>query len=57
MKQTLRHVAFITVMSLFGLTGQAQAVCLSPVGDLDGSGITNVVDVQCQLLSILWTSE
>ena len=41
----------------FGSTSPAQglALCLDPVGDLDGSGVTNVVDVQCELIAILWT--
>ena len=31
MKQTLRHVAFITVMSLFGLTGQPKQSVYLPL--------------------------
>ncbi len=32
----------------------AQADCLTPIGDINGSGSTDVVDVQCSILSSLW---
>jgi hypothetical protein len=38
--------------------GQAQAQsqsCLIPAGDVDGSGLTNVSDVQCFILTGLWS--
>lgn len=37
------------------LASVANATCLDPVGDLTGSGTTNVTDVQCAILSVLWT--
>jgi hypothetical protein len=37
-----------------GSPGVAQAECLTPPGDVDGSGLTNVVDVQCALVTSLW---
>jgi hypothetical protein len=30
------------------------AACLSPAGDVNGSGETNIVDVQCGLVTTLW---
>lgn len=41
----------------FGLASAAHAVCLDPPGDLDGSGTTGVVDVQCSILLALWVIE
>lgn len=29
--------------------------CLSPVGDVNGNGATNIVDVQCLILTSLWS--
>lgn len=33
----------------------AMATCLDPLGDIDSSGETNVVDVQCAILLNLWS--
>ncbi|NUN13827.1 MAG: FG-GAP repeat protein [Myxococcales bacterium] len=46
----------IILWSLLLMTAnQAKGSCLSPVGDLNGNGITNVGDVQCIILTVLWT--
>ena len=34
---------------------RARASCAPVPGDLDGSGLMNVVDVQCGILSVLWS--
>jgi hypothetical protein len=36
------------------LMGSAQADCLSPPGDLTSDGVTDVMDVQCTILTLLW---
>lgn len=36
-------------------SGPASAACLSPPGDIDGSGDTNVADVACTLLTNVWS--
>lgn len=33
----------------------AHAYCLDPLGDINGDGGTNVVDVQCSIVTTLWT--
>jgi hypothetical protein len=35
-------------------TPEVLATCLAPPGDITGSGVTNVVDVQCGLVATLW---
>ena len=42
------------VVTLYGAQ-PAIAQCLDPLGDLNLDASTNVVDVQCSILSTLWT--
>ena len=48
-RQTLTILA--TFALLFMSLAPAQAVCVDPPGDVTGDGQTNVVDVQCSILS------
>ena len=55
----MRHAfaVFSVVFLLLSTPQTAQAAgCLQPVGDVDGSGFVNVVDVQCAILvsPVLW---
>lgn len=45
--------AAIAVLAVVGGAKTATAACLAPPGDIDQSGVTNVVDVQCAIVSAL----
>ena len=52
----LRTLLFISLTAFVGVItplSEAQAICLDPPGDATASGITNVVDVQCYILTVL----
>lgn len=44
---------FVCYLSTTALRSHAYAACSVPPGDIDGSGTTNVVDVQCAIVSAL----
>lgn len=50
--RTISVGALVTVALLGSPAARAQ--CLDPAGDVDGDGITNVTDVQCAILAVLW---
>ena len=45
--------ALLALASGWAMPGTAQGACLDPPADLDGSGATNVVDVQCGIVTAL----
>ncbi len=47
-------VGFAWVVALVLPSAPARAACLSPPGDVNGSGDTSVVDVQCLIIVALW---
>ncbi len=50
------RMARLAALVALGLPLRVAAVpCALPFGDLDGSGTTTVVDVQCGILVVLWT--
>ncbi|GMV40124.1 MAG: hypothetical protein AMXMBFR64_18400 [Myxococcales bacterium] len=49
----MRWLLVLVVLTL--PSPEARAACLSPPGDVNGSGATDVVDVQCLILTTLWT--
>lgn len=49
----IRRIA--PLAALVALSSPAAGICLSPPGDLDGSGATTVTDVQCSILANLWS--
>ncbi len=49
-----RAAAIVLAGALLGITPRARAACLSPVGDVTGNGVADVVDVVCGVLTTLW---
>lgn len=43
------------VATLAGASAAASAQCMDPIGDITGDGATDVVDVQCAVLSALYS--
>lgn len=56
MNKICRIAGLITVLvlGLFFAASAASAQCQNPVGDINNSGKTDVVDVQCGILTALW---
>jgi hypothetical protein len=57
----MRTARFAAAASAFGLAAAlalapsvATAICTDPAGDIDANGSTNVVDVQCAIVTSLW---
>ena len=54
MRRLFKRVTALTILCVLAGTAPALGACLTPPGDLDGNGATNVVDVQCDILLTLW---
>ncbi|NUN15591.1 MAG: hypothetical protein HUU55_18360 [Myxococcales bacterium] len=52
-------IAFLVVLffvsHFVGLMANVTAACLNPPGDVDASGVTNIVDTQCTIVVAVWT--
>lgn len=54
MNRSLKQALALWSVCLLSGSVPALGTCLTPPGDLDGSGVSNVVDVQCDILLALW---